>query len=541
MLCKKKRPCPCRSFFDCILCQVIVVVRKKTQEYNVDNMKKRTVTCYELQGRWEETMKKVTERKTNGWTDRVYYLTRLGALFGLVLMFFPAVNPGRVAEIINKNLSVFTTAISYQSLTKDASRALRMEWISAGAFRSVQAAAILICISIALIAAMACLSLGNLKMKRVSNWFGLAGGLVMVTGLLGIYLSYQSFLNCVRPDKVNPAETIPVSFFLFAALAAVVLFTSILLIFCQPKAAKNEQMEMETKYKLFLLFLPMALMAFVFCYLPLYGWRYAFFDYSAGQELTSDNFVGLKWFTYLFQNEATRNDLIRVLRNTLIMSGLGIGTSWVAMAFAVFLMEIKSNRYRRFVQFFTTIPNFISWVLVYAIAIAIFNTDGFINGLLTSVTGTAHTTNYLLSNDGTWFKMLAWGLWKGTGWSAIIYIAAISGIDQQLYEAAEIDGAGRFQKMWHITMPGLIPTYCVILLMAVAGILSNGMDQYLVFSNAVNKQSMEVLDLYVYNIGIGNGLIPISTVVGMAKTIVSVVLLFFANGISKMIRGESIM
>ena len=223
------------------------------------------------------------------------------------------------------------------------------------------------------------------------------------------------------------------------------------------------------------------------------------------------------------------------------MSVLGIATSWVPMAFAIFLSEIKCGWFRRFVQTFTTIPNFISWVLVYAIALAIFATDGFMNNFLTSVTGELHEVNHLLNADGTWFKMLAWGMWKGVGWSAIIYVAGISGIDQQLYEAATVDGAGRFQKMWHITVPGLIPTFCVLLLMSVAGILSNGMDQYMVFENARNKDVIRVLDLYVYQIGIGDGLVPLSTVVGMVKTIVSVILLFAANGISKLVRGESIM
>ena len=139
-----------------------------------------------------------------------------------------------------------------------------------------------------------------------------------------------------------------------------------------------------------------------------------------------------------------------------------------------------------------------------------------------------------------YLKMLLWGIWKGIGWSAIIYIAGISSIDQQLYEAATVDGAGRFQKMWHVTLPGLLPTYSVMLLLAVAGILSNGMDQYLVFSNANTKQTLEVLDLYVYTLGIGAGKIPLSTVIGMLKTLVSVTLLFMANRISKTVRGESI-
>jgi len=225
------------------------------------------------------------------------------------------------------------------------------------------------------------------------------------------------------------------------------------------------------------------------------------------------------------------------------MSGLGIATSWCPMAFAIFLCEIKNMKFRRVIQTFTTIPNFISWVMVYAIAFAIFSTDGFINTFL-SATGSLAAgqtgVNYLMGNSAIWLKMLLWGMWKGIGWSAIIYIAGISGIDQQLYEAATVDGAGRFARMWHVTVPGLMPTYFVMLLMSIANILSNGMDQYLVFENTQNKATIEVLDLYVYYLGIGNGNIPLSTVVGMVKSLVSVILLFVANRISKSIRGESI-
>jgi putative aldouronate transport system permease protein len=251
--------------------------------------------------------------------------------------------------------------------------------------------------------------------------------------------------------------------------------------------------------------------------------------------------VGLKWFGSLFNDPATVTDLVRVLRNTLIMSGLGIATSWLPIAFAVLLAEIRSSKFQRTVQTLTTIPNFISWVLVYAIAICIFSTDGFINSFLTNVLHqTGANTNYLQIADHTWLKMLLWGTWKGIGWSAIIYIAGIAGIDQQLYEAARVDGANRFRCIWHITIPGLMPTYMVMLLMGIAGILSNGMEQYLVFENAMNKDVIEVLDLYVYHIGIGQNQIPLSTVVGISKSLIGVTLLFAANGISKAVRGESI-
>jgi len=253
-----------------------------------------------------------------------------------------------------------------------------------------------------------------------------------------------------------------------------------------------------------------------------------------------DNFVGFKWFTQLFKNPATVRDIIRVLKNTLAMSGLGILTSWLPMAFAIFLCEIKNMKFRRVVQTLTTVPNFISWVLVYAIAFCIFSTDGFVSSLMVNAGIWKEGVNMLMGGSHVWLQMLAWGLWKGIGWSAIIYIAAISGIDQQLYEAATVDGAGRFQRMWNITVPSLIPTFCVLLLMSIANILSNGMDQYLVFENSTNTSSIMVLDLYVYKLGIGQGQIPLSTVIGMVKSVVSVTLLFAANGISKLIRGESI-
>ena len=212
------------------------------------------------------------------------------------------------------------------------------------------------------------------------------------------------------------------------------------------------------------------------------------FDYKAGGTLSWENFVGFKWFTILFQNKATRNDIVKVMQNTLAMSALGLSTSWCAMAFAIFLCEIKNMRIRRFIQTCTTIPKFISWVLVYSFACTIFATDGLISNLIVRNGGTE--VNFLMNGDHIWLKMLAWGMWKGIGWSAIVYIAGISGIDQQLYEAATVDGAGRFQKMWHVTVPGLLPTFFVLFLMGVAGILSNGLDQYLVFENRITPRTL---------------------------------------------------
>lgn len=482
-------------------------------------------------------MKEVKSQKELS-ADKFYVVMRIAVFLAAALMFIPAVNPTRICALINENMSLFTAAISYSNLTGDASRALRMGWVDSSTFMILFVSAIVMAIGIIAAGAGGCMSLGNLKMKKMGLRCSIFGGIAAIIGYIGCFISYIMVQDTTKVKKVLP-EFNPGSFVIIGLVILIVLL-SIVVMTMLPKPDANAKYEMESKYKLFLLFLPFATLAFVFCYLPLWGWRYAFFDYKSGGTLSMDNFVGFKWFTYMFKNASTRSDVIRVIRNTLVMSGLGIATSWIPMAFAIFLSEIKNIRFRRFVQTFTTIPNFISWVLVYAIAMAIFSTDGFINSFAMNMGWISGGTNYLMGDSFTWIKMLAWGLWKGIGWSAIIYIAGISGIDQQLYEAATVDGAGRFQKMWHVTLPGLLPTYMVLLLMSIAGILSNGMDQYLVFSNATNSQTITVLDLYVYKLGIEGGSLALSTVVGMMKSIISVILLFVANGISKLVRGESI-
>ncbi len=469
--------------------------------------------------------------------DKFYWVIRIFTIVNVIMLFFPVFNPAKITDQINKNLSLFTCGVSYSSLVSNLKRSFQRGWVPESAFKLLNVSCLIIVLAVVVLIVGGCMSLGNRKLKKAGSLTACIGAVIELCSLFGIYRSYVMLQDSERIEKVDPY--FPTMFWVYIVIAAVVLILSIAVIFTLPPAEKGTPYEMQPKFRLFLMMLPILVLAFVFCYLPLFGWRYAFFDYKSGETLSMDKFVGFKWFTSLFQNAATKKDIVRVIKNTLAMSGLGILTSWIPMVFAIFLAEIRNTHFRRVVQTFTTIPNFISWVLVYAIALAIFSTDGFVNTFLTAI-GHTTTTNYLLSSSHMWLKMLAWGTWKGLGWSAIIYIASITGIDQQLYEAATVDGAGRFQKMWYITVPELIPTYMVLLLMSIANILSNGMDQYLVFSNAVNKDYIEVLDLYVYNLGIGSGLIPMSTVIGMIKSVISVILLFSANGISKLIRGESI-
>ncbi|NLL77856.1 MAG: sugar ABC transporter permease [Clostridiales bacterium] len=470
--------------------------------------------------------------------DKLFYVIRIAILLSVIFLFVPSLNPTRISGLINRNLSLFTAGISYSTLTDDFGRAIKKGWVQESTLQLLYVSAMSICIGAATMGIGGCMTLGNLKLKRLSSLIAAIGGIFELVGLMGIYISYSRISLTTKPEKIEPQ--FQNGFWVILAVSAIVLLLSVIELLFLPKAQKEDKYSIDAKYQLFLMFMPFIALIAVFSYLPLLGWRYAFFDYKVGDTLSMEKFVGFKWFNELLKNPATVRDIVRVLKNTLAMSGLGIATSWLPMAFAIFLSEIKNVKFRRFVQVFTTVPNFISWVLVYAIAFCIFSTDGFVSSLLVNMGIWDQGVNLLMSGEHTWLKMLGWGLWKGIGWSAIIYIAAISGIDQQLYEAATVDGAGRFQRMWHITVPGLLPTFCVLLLMSVANILNNGMDQYLVFSNATNINSIMVLDLYVYKLGIGKGSIPLTTVIGMVKSIVSVTLLFAANGISKLIRGESI-
>ncbi len=495
------------------------------------------------------------------------FASRIVVAIASLIIFFPGFNPVRVYTNMSSKTALLTSAISYENfLGTKLYNVLREGGMDDGPLVVLSYMAILLLLGLIVVVVGSCMSLGNLKLKKIGNWVTIGGTAVELAALAIIYVSYQNavvaynnyvdYCNSIS-EKVEFTTMFPPGFYFFFAFAVLVCALVITAQVILPRAEKGAKCEMPTKYKLFLMFMPFAVLCFLFSYLPLYGWRFAFFKKINDNNIVNTSsiwtmlfgegmgeFVGLKYFKMFVQDPAYRAIVIRVLRNTLVMSGLGILTSWCPMAIAILLAEIKNTKFVKVIQTVTTIPNFISWVLVYAVALAIFSNDGFINTVLSQWIDGYEKQLFLSDASGIWFKMLLWGMWKGVGWSAITYVAALSGIDQQLYEAASIDGAGRFQKMWYVSLPGLLPTYTVLLLLSIASILSNGMDQYYVFANNSNKDTIEVLDLYVYNIGLGDSKNPLtislSTVVGMTKTVVSVFLLFCANGISKLFRGESI-
>ncbi len=292
--------------------------------------------------------------------------------------------------------------------------------------------------------------------------------------------------------------------------------------------------------KMFFYILPFLILCFLFSYFPLHGWIYALYDYKAPLSLSQCDFVGLKWFKTLFSNSTQIKQLLRVMKNTFAMSLLGILTSFLPVLFAVFLNEIKCKRFKNVVQTLTTLPNFISWTLVYSVAFCLFSSTGMVNSVLLQIGLIDSPIKFLDSEKHVWLSMILWSTWKGLGWGAIMYLAAIAGIDQEMYEAARVDGANRGQLIKNITIPSLMPTYFVMLMLSIANFLSNGMDQYFVFQNSFNKDSIQVLDLYVYNIGMTGKSLSLATAIGIMKSAVSVVLLMIVNFVSKKTRGESI-
>jgi putative aldouronate transport system permease protein len=291
---------------------------------------------------------------------------------------------------------------------------------------------------------------------------------------------------------------------------------------------------------MFVAIVPFLILVVLFNYLPLFGWIYALFDYRPARGLAGSKFVGMLWFQLLVGSETQVRQIIQVMANTLGMSLLGIASSILPLGFAVFLNEIKAPWFKNAVQTLTTLPNFISWVLVYMIAFSMFSSTGLVNSILMDSGLVTVPIKFLDTDQNVWLTMLAWGVWKTLGWGAILYLASITGIDPALYESAKVDGAGRFKTMWHITIPELIPTYLVLLLLSVANILNNGMEQYYVFQNAFNKSYIQVLDLYVYNIGMTGNSLSMATAISMLKSVVSVILLLTVNAIAKRVRGTSI-
>jgi len=287
------------------------------------------------------------------------------------------------------------------------------------------------------------------------------------------------------------------------------------------------------QWTLFFLILPLMIMLLAFFYVPLAGWYLAFIEYKVGMPIWACDFVGLKYFEILFTNKA----FVRAFKNTMIFSTAKIFMLLLPAVFAILFNEIRNNRFRKLVQTSSTLPYFISWIIIYGLCYALFESEGPVNSFL-AMFGTSQ--KWMADKDVVYvFHSLIY-LWKMLGWNSIIYVAAIAGIDQQLYEAASIDGAGHLRRAIHITVPGILPTFIVLMLMGVADFVNNGMDQYYAFQNAIVYNKIETIELYTYKQGLKLMDYSYATAVGMFKSVISIILLFTTNTLAKKVRGESI-
>ena len=280
---------------------------------------------------------------------------------------------------------------------------------------------------------------------------------------------------------------------------------------------------------LYFMIIPGAIYFILFKYAPMFGLVMAFQQYSPFRGIFGSKFVGLLHFKTFF----TGSDFWMLLRNTLWLSFLSIIFYFPApIILALLLNEMKNQVFKRTIQTLIYVPHFISWVIVASITYTLFNTtDGAVNQAIQILSG--KVVNFLGLPE--YFRPMIIGqqMWKETGYGTIIYLAALSGIDAELYEAARVDGAGRWRMMWYITLPALKPTIIIMLILRVGGILSTGYEQIFLMRNALNVSVAEVFDTYVYTRGLQNQQYSYSTAAGLFKSLVSMILVLSANWTAK--------
>lgn len=277
-----------------------------------------------------------------------------------------------------------------------------------------------------------------------------------------------------------------------------------------------------------LMVIPALLFVFVFSYIPMYGVLMAFQDYSIYKGFLHSPWVGFKHFEMFFNAP----EFWTVMRNTLVISLLKFFVGFPApILLALMLNEVKKAAFKRVVQTISYLPHFLSWVIVSGFVISLLSTDnGSINILLQSVHLIDEPINFLSIPEYFWTILVTTDVWKEIGFASIVYLAAIAGVDPHIYEAASIDGASRFKQIFHITIPSILPVITIFMILAIGNLLSAGFEDILLLgSNPVLRDVSEVLDTYVYRIGIENSRFSYATAAGLFKAIISVGMLTMAN------------
>ena len=283
-----------------------------------------------------------------------------------------------------------------------------------------------------------------------------------------------------------------------------------------------------SKY-LVMMIIPAIIFYVVFCYVPMYGILMAFQKFNPKVGIFGSKFIGFDNFVKVFDDAK----FWQAFGNTLIIGSVKIVISFLgAVIIALLLNELRMVKAKKTIQTIVTFPHFLSWVVVAGFVFSLFAYNGVVNSLVEAMGG--ERTNFLL-DKGFFFGMIfASDIWKEAGWGSIIYLATMAGIPQDQYEAADIDGATRLQKIWHITLPGIKPTAILLLIMSVGGVLSAGFDQILNLGNDVLRDEVNIIDTYIYYHYVsGSGNAGIGTAIGLFKSVISFILVIAVDRIAK--------
>ena len=276
---------------------------------------------------------------------------------------------------------------------------------------------------------------------------------------------------------------------------------------------------------------PAILFYFIFCYIPMYGIVIAFQDYQAFLGIEGSEWVGFENFRIIFDDPT----FWRVLMNTIKIGSIKIILAFLgAVTTAILLNELRMRRVKKTIQVIVTFPHFLSWIIIAGFVSALFEQRGTINTMILALGG--EPIRFLTKGNFFLGLLFASDIWKEAGWGSIIYLATMAGIPQEQYEAADIDGATRLQKIWHVTLPGIKATAILLLIMSVGGVLSAGFDQIINLYNSTVADYSEILDTYIYNILLGDGTFinpDIGTTIGLFKSVVSFIFVITADRIAK--------
>ncbi|OZB96419.1 sugar ABC transporter permease [Paenibacillus sp. XY044] len=295
---------------------------------------------------------------------------------------------------------------------------------------------------------------------------------------------------------------------------------------------------LKSQQQLIWMSVPLTLYIILFAYVPIWGWTMAFQNYKPARSFSQQDWVGFKQFKFLF----TDDDFMRVLRNTIGMSFINLVLGFVtAIVLALLLNEIRKVVWKRTVQTISYLPHFLSWVIVTGIVATSLAFDGIINDVLMKLHLIKEPILWLSEGKYFWGIVGASHVWKEVGWNTIIYLAAMASIDPALYEAAEMDGASRYRKMFHVTLPGIKSTIVILLIMSIGHILDAGFEVQYLLGNGLVVDWAETIDIFVLKYGIAQGNYSLATAGGIFKTVVSVALLLVANWTAKRLGEERLL